>query len=63
VHVHEAPDWSQTVLGLPPRKEHINIRIDADVLAWFRQTGRGYQTRMNKVLRVFVESRRHTMGS
>jgi uncharacterized protein (DUF4415 family) len=57
--VHEAPDWSQAVLGLPPRKEHINIRIDADVLAWFRQTGRGYQTRMNNVLRAFVESRRH----
>jgi uncharacterized protein (DUF4415 family) len=61
--VHEAPDWSQAVLGLPPRKEHINIRIDADVLAWFRQTGRGYQTRMNNVLRAFVESRRRTMGS
>jgi uncharacterized protein (DUF4415 family) len=57
--VHEAPDWSQAVLGLPPRKEHINIRIDADVLAWFKQTGRGYQTRMNNVLRAFVESRRH----
>ena len=45
--VHEAPQWDQAVLGLPPRKEHINIRIDADVLEWFRQTGRGYQTRMN----------------
>jgi uncharacterized protein (DUF4415 family) len=57
--VHEAPDWTQAILGLPPRKEHINIRIDADVLAWFRQTGRGYQTRMNNVLRAFVESRKH----
>ena len=57
--VHEAPDWSQAIPGLPPRKEHINIRIDTDVLAWFRQTGRGYQTRMNNVLRAFVESRRH----
>jgi uncharacterized protein (DUF4415 family) len=42
--VHETPDWSQAILGLPPRKEHINIRIDADVLAWFKRTGRGYQT-------------------
>src|SRR5262245_24325831 len=58
--VHEALDWNQAVLGLPPRKEHINIRIDADVLAWFKQTGRGYQTRMNNVLRAFVESRKHT---
>jgi uncharacterized protein (DUF4415 family) len=61
--VHDTPDWSQAVLGLPPRKEHINIRIDADVLAWFKRTGRGYQTRMNNVLRAFVESRRQTRGS
>jgi uncharacterized protein (DUF4415 family) len=58
--VHEAPDWSRTVLGLPARKQHVNIRIDADVLDWFRQTGRGYQTRINNVLRAFVESRKHT---
>jgi uncharacterized protein (DUF4415 family) len=57
--VHQAPDWSRVVLDLPPRKEHINIRIDADVLAWFRQTGRGYQTRISNVLRTFVESRKH----
>jgi uncharacterized protein (DUF4415 family) len=61
--VHEEPDWTKAVLGLPPRKEHINIRIDADVLSWFKQTGRGWQTRMNNVLRAFVESRRHTAGS
>ena len=61
--VHEAPQWDQAVLGLPPRKEHINIRVDTDVLEWFRQTGRGYQTRMNNVLRAFVESRRRTRQS
>jgi uncharacterized protein (DUF4415 family) len=61
--VHEAPQWDQAVLGLPPRKEHINIRVDADVLEWFRQTGRGYQTRMNNVLRAFVESRGRTRQS
>jgi uncharacterized protein (DUF4415 family) len=60
--VHDAPDWSLAVPGLPPRKEHINIRIDADVLAWFKNTGRGYQTRMNNVLRAFVESRKQMTG-
>jgi uncharacterized protein (DUF4415 family) len=60
--VHEEPDWSQAVKGLRPRKEHINIRIDADVLDWFRNKGRGYQTRINNVLRAFVESRRRTEG-
>jgi uncharacterized protein (DUF4415 family) len=57
--VHEEPDWSLAVKGLPPRKHDIHIRIDEDVLSWFRQTGRGYQTRMNNVLRAFVESRKH----
>jgi uncharacterized protein (DUF4415 family) len=54
------PDgWEQTaIMGLPPRKEPINLRIDADILDWFRQSGKGYQTRINNVLRAFVESRR-----
>jgi hypothetical protein len=53
------PDgWEKTVIiGLPPGKDAVKLRIDRDVLAWFRQTGKGYQTRMNNVLRAFVESR------
>lgn len=51
--------WEDTaIVGLPTRKEHINIRIDADVLRWFKNAGRGYQTRINNVLRAFVESRK-----
>ena len=56
--VHEEPDWARAVKGLPPPKEPVKLRIDADVLAWFRRTGKGYQTRMNNVLRAFVESRK-----
>jgi len=37
-------------------KEHINIRIDADILAAFRATGSGWQTRLNIVLREWFES-------
>lgn len=44
--------------ALPPRKEAISIKIDADVLAWFRGQGRGYQTRINAVLRRFVDVQR-----
>jgi len=53
------PDgWEKTVIiGLPPGKDAIKLRIDRDVLEWFRQTGKGYQTRMNAVLRAFVKSR------
>jgi uncharacterized protein (DUF4415 family) len=53
------PDgWKKTVIiGLPPGKEAVKLRIDRDVLDWFRGTGKGYQTRMNNVLRAFVKSR------
>ena len=50
--------WEKTViLGLPLGKEAVKLRVDRDVLAWFRGTGRGYQTRMNNVLRAFVQMR------
>ena len=41
---------------LPQSKEMVTLRLDPDVLAWFRQSGRGYQTRINAVLRAFVEA-------
>jgi uncharacterized protein (DUF4415 family) len=58
--VHGELDWSKAVKGLPPRKQDIHIRLDEDVLNWFKKTGKGYQTRINNVLRAFVESRKHT---
>jgi hypothetical protein len=46
--------------GPPPPKASIRIRVDADVLDWFKATGDGFQTRINDVLRAFVVSRRRT---
>ena len=43
---------------MPPRKRDIHIRIDEDVLDWFRQAGRGYQNRINNVLRAFMDNRK-----
>lgn len=46
-------------VDVPPiTKEAISIKLDADVLAYFRGAGRGYQTRINAVLRRYVEGRR-----
>ena len=56
--VHGEPDWTQSVMGVPAPKDHINIRVDHDVLEWFKKNGRGYQTLMNNVLRAFVQTRR-----
>lgn len=39
-----------------PRKAQLTLRLDADVLAWFRSRGRGYQSRMNAVLRAYKEA-------
>ena len=50
-------DWANAVahrgLPLPVRKEQIALRVDADVLAWFRAQGSGWQTRMNEVLKAY----------
>ena len=55
--IRDEPDWAQAVMGVPAPKDHINIRIDHDVLEWFKANGKGYQTLMNNVLRAFVKTR------
>jgi uncharacterized protein (DUF4415 family) len=40
----------------PPAKQQLTIRLDADVLNWLRANGRGYQTRINRILRAAMES-------
>src|SRR5437016_10309798 len=42
----------------PVRKRAISLRLDPDVIDWFRSTGPRYQSRMNAVLRAFVDHRR-----
>lgn len=39
-----------------PAKQPVTLRIDEDVLAWFKSQGKGYQTRINKLLRLYMES-------
>lgn len=55
----DLPDdfWDEAVLVYPEPKEPISLRVDRDVLSWFRDQGPGYQTRMNAVLRSFMEAR------
>jgi uncharacterized protein (DUF4415 family) len=53
----EVRDWSHAVVGkfYRPIKKSLTIRLDADVLAWLKAQGRGYQTRINKLLRAAME--------
>jgi uncharacterized protein (DUF4415 family) len=43
----------------PPAKRQLTIRLDADVLDWLKGQGKGYQTRINRILRVVMESQHH----
>ncbi len=47
--------WDDARVIEPTPKEAISLRVDADILAWFRAFGAGYQTLMNSVLRSYVE--------
>ena len=38
-----------------PIKKPVTLRLDADVIAWFKKSGRGYQTRINRTLRKVME--------
>jgi uncharacterized protein (DUF4415 family) len=51
--IPEKTGWSKAVVGKfdRPLKEPLTIRIDADVLAWCKAQGKGYQTRINATLR------------
>ncbi len=51
-------DWSDAKLNIPPPKKAISIRLDEDIVNYFRKTGPGYQTRINAVLRYYLDRRR-----
>ncbi|CAN5848397.1 BrnA antitoxin family protein [soil metagenome] len=51
-------DWSTAMAGIPGPKEQITLRIDGDIVNWFKDTGKGYQTRINTVLRRYVEAQK-----
>ncbi|MCC6868558.1 MAG: BrnA antitoxin family protein [Burkholderiales bacterium] len=63
----EAPAWTPAMfakavvkrgLGSPPTKTLLSLRIDSDVVEWFRGQGRGYQSRMNALLRAYMDANR-----
>jgi uncharacterized protein (DUF4415 family) len=63
----EAPAWTPEMfaravvrrgLRAPPTKTLLSLRVDSDVLAWFRAQGQGYQSRMNALLRAYMDAHR-----
>lgn len=50
--------WRNVRVVAPANKQLTSIRLDPDVLTWFKSGGKGYQTRVNAVLRSYVEAQR-----
>jgi uncharacterized protein (DUF4415 family) len=50
--------WKNARVVMPAPKQLTSFRLDPDVLSWFKGTGKGYQTRMNAVLRSYMEAQR-----
>jgi len=57
----ELAHWNGAVVGkfYRPIKKPLTIRLDADVLAWLKSQGKGYQTRLNSLLRAAMEKQAH----
>jgi uncharacterized protein (DUF4415 family) len=51
-------DWTKARIVMPQRKQSVHLRVDPEVLHWFRRQGRGYLTRMNAVLKTYYEAHR-----
>jgi uncharacterized protein (DUF4415 family) len=55
--------WDAAVLVIPVSKRAISLRVDQDVLDWFKKSGPRYQSRMNAVLRSYMSAARTGKGS
>jgi uncharacterized protein (DUF4415 family) len=58
--IPETTDWSKAIVGkyYRPVKKQVTLRLDADMLEWFKTQGGKYQTQINLVLRHYMESHR-----
>lgn len=56
-------DWSKAVLVIPAKKKAISIRVDEDVLDFFKKDGEGYQRRINAVLRSYMDQKKNPKKS
>jgi len=51
--------WKRARVVMPSGKTSVHLRIDSDVFEWFKRQGQGHLTRMNAVLRSYVDAHKH----
>lgn len=54
--------WKNAIIEYPEKKKPVTLRLDTDVLEWFKSTGKGYQTKINAILRSFYEAHRKNVS-
>ena len=54
--------WDNATVLLPETKQQITLRLDPEVIRFFKRTGKGYQSRMGAVLRSYVEAKSKRAG-
>jgi uncharacterized protein (DUF4415 family) len=52
--------WKSARVVMPPGKTSVHLRLDRDVVEWFRARGKGHLTRMNAVLRTYVDAQKRS---
>lgn len=52
------PDWTQAKLVLPQAKQSVHLRLDGEIIAFFRSQGKGHISRMQAVLKAYVDAHR-----
>lgn len=52
--------WKHAEIIMPEPKQGVYIRLDSDILSWFKKEGKGYQTRINSILRTYYEAHKNS---
>ncbi len=48
--------WANAKVNLPKTKQSLTLRLDPEVINWFKKNGKGYQTKINAVLKSYIEA-------
>jgi uncharacterized protein (DUF4415 family) len=51
--------WKSARVVMPSGRTSVHLRLDSEVVEWFKSRGKGHLTRMNAVLRAYVETQKH----
>ena len=51
--------WAEAEIKMPEPKKGVYIRLDPDILDWLKKQGKGYQTRINAILRTYYEAHKN----